>query len=420
MRALKAKTPLALLFLALMGGCSPAPDDGNGPIELQFWNGFSGPDGKTMEKIVDGFNATHKDVQVKMQIIPWGTYYDKVTLGLAFGGAPDIFIIHANRIPEYASNDVLADLGPEVKAGDFPVDDFMPKQWRAGQYGGKQIGIPLDCHPLTFYYNKKLFREAGIAEPPKTWDEFIADGKKLTMQKTGADGVPYTQWGFSFTFLGDNVPAFLNQYGTAFLTPDLSKGAMDTPETKAAVDRMVSIWKTCKIAPKPEGQDAWVGFLTGKIAMAMEGIYMKAGLDAQKDLEYAAAPVPMFGTKRAVWGGSHIMCTPANEPERRRKAVVELMRYLSDHSLSWAEGGQVPIRKSILASEAFKKLPVQVEASKQLDYVQYEPASPSWNQLSSFGNAAMEACLNELEPRDEALATAQRRIDRILTLEAAK
>lgn len=420
MRSPKAKTPLALLLLALVGGCAPAPEDPNGPIELQFWNGFSGPDGKTMEKIVEGFNSSHKDIQVKMQIIPWGTFYDKVTLGLAFGGAPDLFILHANRIPEYASNNALADLDPEVKAGDFPVDDFMPKQWKAGQYDGKQIAIPLDCHPLTLYYNKKLFREAGIAEPPKTWDEFLADAKKLTVEKKDVKGNPYTQWGFSFTFLGNNVPAFLDQYNTAFLTPDLKRGAMDTPETKAAVDRMVSIWKTYKVAPRPEGQDAWVGFLTGRVAMAMEGIYMKAGLDTQKDLDYAAAPIPQFGPIKAVWGGSHTMCMPANEPPRRRKATIEFMRYLSDHSLAWAEGGQVPIRKSILDSEAFKNLPVQYEASKQLNDVVYEPSSPSWNQLSSFGNAAMEACLNELEPRDQALATAQRRIDTILVREGSK
>ncbi|RYG31325.1 extracellular solute-binding protein, partial [bacterium] len=84
MKSLRAKMPLAVLVLALLGGCDSTPDNGSGPIVLQFWNGFSGPDGKTMEKIVGEFNRTHKDVQVKMQIIPWGTFYDKVTLGLAF------------------------------------------------------------------------------------------------------------------------------------------------------------------------------------------------------------------------------------------------------------------------------------------------------------------------------------------------
>ncbi|RYG34602.1 extracellular solute-binding protein, partial [bacterium] len=322
--------------------------------------------------------------------------------------------------PEYASNNSLATYDPEVKAGEFPVDDFKPRQWAGGQYEGKQIGIPLDCHPLTLYYNTKLFREAGIAKPPTNWEEFVAAGKKLTMPKRSKEGKPYTQWGFNFTHLPNNVPAFLNSYDASFLSPDLTRGAMTSPQMKEAVDRMVSIWKTEKIAPRPEGQDAWLGFQTGKVAMAMEGVYMKSGLDNQADLEYAAAPVPKFGPKLSVWAGSHMMCMPASEPEARRKAAVVFIKYLSDHSLAWAEGGQVPVRKSILESVGFQKLTVQREAAKQLDYVQYEPSTPSWNQLATFGNSAMEACLNELEPEDQALATAQRRIDRVLAREKAR
>ena len=101
---------LAALWLALVcGGCAHPPTsrgvarDAQGRIVLNFWNGFTGPDGKTMEVMVDKFQQDNPDVRVKMQIIPWGTYYDKVTLALAYGGAPDVFVCHAARIPEFAS-----------------------------------------------------------------------------------------------------------------------------------------------------------------------------------------------------------------------------------------------------------------------------------------------------------------------------
>src|SRR5262249_48887284 len=60
-----------------------APGD---PIVIRFWNGFTGPDGKTMEALVYQFQEANPDVRVRMQIIPWGTYYDKLTLSLAYGG----------------------------------------------------------------------------------------------------------------------------------------------------------------------------------------------------------------------------------------------------------------------------------------------------------------------------------------------
>jgi len=83
----------------------------DGRIVLDFWNGFTGPDGKTMEKMVHRFEERNPQIDVQMQIIPWGTYYDKLTLSLAYGGAPDLFVVHAARLPEFASFGTLRPLG---------------------------------------------------------------------------------------------------------------------------------------------------------------------------------------------------------------------------------------------------------------------------------------------------------------------
>src|SRR5258708_18376831 len=87
----------------LLAGClrSTAQSPGRagratgGKIVIDFWNGFTGPDGKTMEQMVDRFRERNPDVGVRMEIIPWGTCYDKRTLSLAYGGAPDVFVVHA-------------------------------------------------------------------------------------------------------------------------------------------------------------------------------------------------------------------------------------------------------------------------------------------------------------------------------------
>ncbi len=82
-----------------------------------------------------------------MQIIPWGTYYDKLTLGLAYGNPPDAFILHVNRFPEYAHYDSLEPIGSLLESGGLDPDDFMPIPWKAGIWEGTQYGVPLDCHP---------------------------------------------------------------------------------------------------------------------------------------------------------------------------------------------------------------------------------------------------------------------------------
>lgn len=401
-----------LLLLIFLIGCSKQSAVTGSEVEINFWNGFSGPDGQQMEKIVKQFNDDHKGkIRVRMQIIPWGTFYDKVTLGLAFGGAPEVFVIHVNRFPEFASHGALGKIDDLVSQDALPESDFVSAPWKATFWKGNQMALPLDCHPLGLFYNLDLFAKAGIQKPPETLEEFRDAARKLTVDKNG-DGQP-DQWGFAFTWLHSNTYCFLNQFGSGLLSEDLSKSGLSTPEAESALASMSKIIDD-KLAPRPEGQDAWLGFQTGKVAMAMEGVYMMTSLTKQKGLNFAAAPVPQFGPKKAVWAGSHLLSMPSQLSDEKRQAAWKFMRYLSDHSIVWAEGGQVPVRKSILATDRFKALKVQTEFAKQLDYVVFEPQSVYYNLVATFGDSAFEAILNQTQKPSDALATASRRINNIL------
>jgi multiple sugar transport system substrate-binding protein len=419
---------LAVLALSalLLAGCGRLERSGgearaaSGPVVIDFWNGFTGPDGKTMQKLVEQFQAVNPDVRVRMQIIPWGTYYDKLTLSLAYGGAPELFVVHAARLPEFASYGVLRPIDDLFAAARPPLSagDFAAVPWRASFFGGHQLALPLDVHPMGLYYNTRLFREAGIvdeagkARPPRTWDEFLAAARKLT-RDTDEDGRP-DQWGFVFTNQPTNWNTFATQFGGGILTPDLKHCAMDSPGSLEASRRMHDLIYRYHVAPKPEGVDAWLAFRQGKAAMAMEGIYMLASLEEQQGLEYAGAPAPQFGPKRSVWGGSHMLCQPAAIGAAESQAAWRLTRYLSDHSLLWAKGGQVPVRLSVLRSPEFAALAVQSQFARQLPYVQYEPLTPKGNALGPFVGPAVEAVLLDLQPPETAMRDACRRIGQVL------
>src|SRR5438552_17334175 len=152
-RLLRTGMP-ALLLAGCSRSTSPAlghsgRTDG-GKIVLDFWNGFTGPDGKTMEKMVHRFKERNRQIDVRMQIIPWGTYYDKLTLSLAYGGAPDLFVVHAARLPEFASFGTLRPLGDLYAASRPPLTaaDFAPVPWRATFFRGRPLALPLDVHPI--------------------------------------------------------------------------------------------------------------------------------------------------------------------------------------------------------------------------------------------------------------------------------
>lgn len=399
---------LAFVLAALLGGCKDASQvDANTP--LRFWNGFSGPDGSTMKKIVEAYNGEHPDAKFDMQIIPWNTYYDKVTLGMAFGGAPDVFIMQVSRLPQYADAGALEEIGPMVQASGLGPKDFVKVPYESGFWKGKQYGLPLDCWPLTLYYNKKLFREAGIERPPTNLQEFQEAARKLT--KRDASG-KVTQWGFALAEIHNNLFAFLDQHGGSVIDPDGKRATIDSPESIAAVRQVQSFFG--KIAPEPQGANAWDTFKIGKAAMVMQGIYMIADLQAQKGLEFGAAPIPQFGPKKATWGGSHMLCIPTGLSKERKAKAWSLIKYLSDHSLKWAAAGQCPVRLEALNSPEFQNLEGQYQAARQLDYVQYEPQTPVIGQVSSFQDAAWEAILMNKEDPRTVFPIAARRIDAVL------
>lgn len=411
--------PLLCLVSLLLTGClSGKPTSNPTSAEIRFWNGFTGPDGATMEKIVKQFERD-TGIRVKMQIIAWGTYYDKLVLSLAYGGAPDVFICHANRIAEFARYGVfrpLDDLIAEDKS--FDQRDILPNIWQAGQYDGRQVGFPLDCHPQGLYYNRKLFREAGIVDdkgnpkPPQTWEEFLEAAHRLTIDKDG-DGRP-DQWGFAFTWLRTNWITFISQHGGSILSENLQRAALNQPPAVHATQQMCEVIYQHRVAPKPEGFDSWMGFRQGRVAMAIEGIYMLSSVEEQKGLEYAGAPVPSFGPKRAVWGGSHMLCLPKDIPPERAKLVWRFIRYLSDHSLDWAAGGQIPVRRSLLQHPRLRQMQVQYAFAQQLPYVVFEPASHKSTEIMPFYDAAIEAALLGIKSPQDALNEAARRIQQVL------
>lgn len=393
---------ISLLAAALfIGGCQNQ-SHGTKVVELTFWNGFSGPDGKTMGRIVDDYNRSHPGVHVKMQIIPWGTYYDKLTLGLAFGGAPDVFILHEVRVPEFASHGALKEV--ENYPG-IDMNDFSPRVRTVGIWDGKRYGLPLDCHPIGMYYNVGLFRAAGIEHPPTNFEQFIADAKKLT--KPG-------QWGTEISDIHLQSSTFLDQFDAHIYGPGYSTATLDSPQARAAVNAMLSLSDTYHVSPPPQGNDAWLGFQMGKVGMVFQGTWMVDSLRDKKDLEFAAAPVPQFGTIQAVWASSHTLCMPARLNPERTAAAENFIAYLSDHSLEWARGGQVPVRLTILNSKGFQELTVMKEFAKELPYIVYEPAAVTINQVAPFADEAVEASLNHIDKPSRLLELANRRIENVL------
>ncbi|MGB8955136.1 MAG: ABC transporter substrate-binding protein [Tumebacillaceae bacterium] len=393
----------------LMTACSndkdaSAPAAG-GEITLEFWNGFTGPDGNDMKKIVDAFNQENDGkIEVKTQTMKWDQFYDKIRTVVSSGNAPDVAVMHLDQMPRMASKGVLTPLDDLLADANLKKEDFIPQVWDAGIYEGKRYSVPLDVHPIALYYNVDLLKKAGFDKPPATLEDFVKIGKATTMDTNG-DGTP-DQWGFGMPTLWPSQLMYysaLRQFGGESVTPDGKTALYNDEKGVKALQTLVDIVQKDKISPEKIQQDGEVTlFRQGKLAMTINGIWMINGFKEQKDLNFAAAPIPQFGDTKATWANSHNFVIPKQKKEdpQKTKAAMQFINYVTSHSLDWAKAGQIPAKNSVRDSAEFKALKEQSAIAEQVPYLVFPPASPTYVDVWVPAEQAVnKALLGQMQPK---------------------
>ena len=112
--ALALAAVVSLTFANVGAGKTARP---NATVTLEFWNGFTGPDRPALEAIVKRFNATHDDIQIKMSIMPWDVFYEKLLPSFAANKGPAIVGMASEQMQQYADRGVFAPIGDVYKRG---------------------------------------------------------------------------------------------------------------------------------------------------------------------------------------------------------------------------------------------------------------------------------------------------------------
>jgi sn-glycerol 3-phosphate transport system substrate-binding protein len=158
----------------------PAPVDGKLTME--------------MTRVIKAFNDSQQDVEVRGIFTGnYDTTKIKAESAQKAGQPPALVIMSANFTTDLALKDEILPMDDlfqygDQKAGDFLVKEFWPAMHKNAQVMGTTYAIPFHNSTPILYYNKTMFDQAGIKQPPQTWAELLADAKKLTDESKG-------QWG---------------------------------------------------------------------------------------------------------------------------------------------------------------------------------------------------------------------------------
>ncbi|MET0861754.1 MAG: ABC transporter substrate-binding protein [Microbacterium sp.] len=337
------------------GGDDNGGADADGKVSLTFWNGFTGPDGPALEKVIEDFNASQDEVSVKAEIMPWDTLYQKVLTAVAGNDGPDIIAMSAARMPQFAEQGMFMPVDDYYDDAANDSDALAEAAISASVYDGTNYGVPVNYTPMMMYYNKDLFEAAGLdpEAPPTTWDEFAAMVPKLTVDENG-DGKP-EQYA---TALGDHetvpvFPALLWGTGGAVVSDDGSTSMLGDAGSLDALNFWVDLVKNQKASPIGlSGADADKLFLTGKAATEIVGPWMTTGFD-DAGLNYGIVPPPGGPDSDAVLADVVSMGLPAGTDEATKEAAYKFFAYWNSQEgqITWADGSGFPPNRADVADQ---------------------------------------------------------------------
>jgi raffinose/stachyose/melibiose transport system substrate-binding protein len=177
---IKAKGAALAVMLAAAGASGfAAASDLSGEITVWDWNYETEIWGKALKQIDAEFLALHPGVTIKHLAQPHANYYQLWQTANSTQSGPDVLQMHAGTFGvltypdslEPLNDRITSEMRSSIKGWESVAGGFDPN--------GTIYGIPGNLSGWVFYYNKALFADAGIAEPPKTWDDLIAASEKL-------------------------------------------------------------------------------------------------------------------------------------------------------------------------------------------------------------------------------------------------
>ncbi|MGW2547060.1 ABC transporter substrate-binding protein [Kitasatospora sp. NPDC001574] len=286
-----------VLTATACGGGSASGGGGDGsPGTLTYWASNQGTslenDRQVLEPELRRFEQ-QTGTKVKLEVIPWSDLLNRILAAATSGQGPDVLNIGNTWSASLQATGALRPFDGAAFDRIGGKDRFLPAALgSAGAAGKDPAAVPLYSMAYGLYYNKKLFAEAGIERPPATWDELVADGRKLT---TGGR--------YGLALEGGNVSenvhhafTLAKQHGTDFFSPT-GEPAFDSAGAVAAVKQYVNLLGTEKIVAPGNAEYAnnqsVTDFATGKAAMLM---WQAAGANlashGMNPEDYGVAPVP--------------------------------------------------------------------------------------------------------------------------------
>lgn len=293
---------LALGAAACSSGGTAAPAGGASGASgstLTYWASNQGTsldnDKQVLTPVLDAFTK-QTGVKVNLEVIGWNDLQTRIQTAIASGSGPDVLNIGNTWASSFQASGAFMPFDAAAMTAIGGKDKFVKAALDTGGMAGQDVtSVPLYGLAYGLYYNKAMFKAAGLT-PPTTWEEMVTDAKKLTDPAK-------KQYGFSLAAgsYTENVHfAFINgsQNGGEWFDT-AGKPTFTSDQNVQGVLRYLDLMQTDKVvnpsnAQYDNGTKAVNDFATNKVAMILNQNNADSSIvsNGMKSSEYGVVPFP--------------------------------------------------------------------------------------------------------------------------------
>ena len=379
--------------------------------------------GGALTEVVDGivadFEAANPDI--KVNAIYSGNYDDtrvRALSALASGEPAQLAVMFSIDAYDLIEQDIIVAFDDIEGVDAGWLDSFYPALMANSKIEGKTWGIPFQRSTIVAYYNKDMFRAAGLdpESPPSTWDEMISMGKALTSDGTYGLMIPstgYPYWMFQ---------ALAIQNGKEVMSDDGLTTYFDDP----AVVETLEFWKSLsqEHGIMPTGTVEWgtlrQAFLEGQTAMMWHSTGNLTAVKNNASFDFGVAELPANVRKGSPTGGGNFYVFKDTSPEEQA-AALKLIEFMTapEQAAAWSIGtGYMGVSPAAYETDALKsytqEFPPALVARNQLENAVAEFSTFETARVREGLNNAIQAALTDAKSPADALAEAQAAAVRLL------
>jgi multiple sugar transport system substrate-binding protein len=297
---------------------------------------------------------------------------------------------------------------------------FIPLLINEGSpYEGRTFGLPITVSSRALYYNKTLFKQAGLTSPPANWADLRNAAKAIHAL------APDT---YGFSIQGNEAETstyfyyFLWGNGGDILTKDGTRPAFNGPEGQEAAEFLKGMIDDGLTQPNPADsgrKDMETAFVGGKLGMVITGPWLATRLKTEApNLEYGLSTIPYQTTATTLAAQDTLILFKQAENKEAAWKFVEFL-YADDYRLKYALGdGVLPEKISVAKNSQITENPAYNFFMEKLPTGRFEPLNVKSADISTMvAEALKSAYRNEISPT-EALNSAAAKVLQMLSYSA--